>query len=97
MRLMRDGEGVFAMDADQKLPSHVRKLDERMLRSVLGNYGLSKSYLWALDKAQLLDRFCDSLGVTPNDSFQEVLKVSTLNDLIKLAKEKGEQLANLLL
>ena len=64
-RLMRDREGVFAVDAGQKLPSHVRKLDERTLRSVLGpgsletplsasclrHYGLSKSYLWALDKA----------------------------------------------
>ncbi|CAK9028886.1 Calcium-dependent protein kinase 2 (OsCDPK2) (OsCPK2) [Durusdinium trenchii] len=50
MRLMRDGEGVFAMDNGQKLPSHVKKLDERTLRSVLGHYGLSKSYLWALDK-----------------------------------------------
>lgn len=97
MRLMRDGEGVFAVDADQKLPSQVKKLDERTLRSVLGAYGLSKSYLWALDKAQLLQRFCDSLGVTLNDSLQEVLKLTTLSDLIKLAKEKGEQLANLLL
>lgn len=97
MRLMRDGEGVFAIDADQKLPSQVKKLDERTLRSVLGAYGLSKSYLWALEKAQLLQRFCDSLGVTQNDSLQEVLKLTTLSDLIKLAKEKGEQLANLLL
>lgn len=97
MRFMRDGEGVFAIDADQKLPSQVKKLDERTLRSVLGAYGLSKSYLWALDKAQLLQLFCDSLGVTQNDSLQEVLKLTTLSDLIKLAKEKGEQLANLLL
>lgn len=56
MRLMRDGEGVFAVDAAQKLPNYVRKLDERTLRSVLGHYGLSKSYLWALDKDALSHR-----------------------------------------
>ncbi|CAJ1400451.1 unnamed protein product [Effrenium voratum] len=97
MRTMRDGEGVFAVDFDQKLPQHVNKLDERTLRSVLGHYGLSKSYLWALDKGQLMQRFCDCMVVSPNDSFQDMLKISTLNDLVKLAKEKGEALANLLL
>lgn len=97
MRLMRDGEGVFAMDNGQKLPSHVKKLDERTLRSVLGHYGLSKSYLWALDKAQLMQRFCDCFGVAENSSLQDTLKVTTLNDLIKFAKEKGEELANLLM
>eukprot|EP00439_Symbiodinium_sp_Y106_P024605 s3765_g3.t1 len=45
--------GIFALDREQKVPNLVSKLDDRTLRSVLSQYGLSKSYLWALDRAQL--------------------------------------------
>lgn len=44
-----------------------------------------------------MQRFCDCFGVAENSSLQDTLKVTTLNDLIKFAKEKGEELANLLM
>ncbi|CAE7560576.1 CMD1 [Symbiodinium necroappetens] len=92
MRAMRDGEGIFALDREQKLPNLVSKLDDRTLRSVLSHYGLSKSYLWALDRAQLLQRFCDCFLIMTTDNPQDVLKVTTVSDLLQLAKEKGESL-----
>lgn len=92
MRVMRDGEGIFALDREQKLPNLVSKLDDRTLRSVLSHYGLSKSYLWALDRAQLLQRFCDCFLIMTTDNPQDVLKVTTVSDLLQLAKEKGESL-----
>eukprot|EP00933_Yihiella_yeosuensis_P006133 TRINITY_DN110788_c0_g1_i1.p1 TRINITY_DN110788_c0_g1~~TRINITY_DN110788_c0_g1_i1.p1 ORF type:complete len:1079 (+),score=223.03 TRINITY_DN110788_c0_g1_i1:92-3328(+) len=89
MRMLRDGNGIFAED-QHKLQTQARWLEDRILRTCLGYFHMSKSYLWSLDRDSLVYLFCESFQVEPSDNFHEKLQVRTLQELYALAKSCAE-------
>merc|ERR1712048_1490061 len=87
MRLIRDGEGFFS-DEPQKLESQAMFLDLRILRRVLEIFRISKAYLLSMSKMELVEMFCDYLGIGRQDNLNKVLGVSTVAELFDLAQRK---------
>lgn len=92
MQLMRDGEGIFAEDS-QKLPSRAKFFESGLLRRVLENFRLSKSYLNSLSKDELVDIFCQFFEVDSNANLNVEMNVNNIGDLFKIAKKKAEESA----
>lgn len=87
MRLMRDGEGLFAASS-QKLPAQVKFLDVRILRRTLEYFRYSKAHINLLDKSELIGAFCDSFGIAPIDNLRVKLAISTTEELYEAAKRR---------
>lgn len=90
MQLMRDGEGIFSEDS-QKLASRPKLLEASLLRRVLENVRLSKSYLNSLSKDELVDTFCNVFELDSSANLCLELSISSVGDLFKLAKKRGAQ------
>merc|ERR1712146_713045 len=88
MQLMRDGEGIFAEDS-QKLQSRARFFDAQLLRRVLENFRLSKSYLNSLSREELVGIFCNLFEVDQNANLNVELNINCVGDLFRVAKKKA--------
>mmetsp|Transcript_115679 Transcript_115679/g.247229 ORF Transcript_115679/g.247229 Transcript_115679/m.247229 type:complete len:939 (+) Transcript_115679:158-2974(+) len=86
LRLMRDGEGIFAEDS-QKLATQAKFLETRLLRRGLEYFRLSKVYINSQTREELIDLVCDFFKINPNDDIYEKLKVRNVSELLEAAKE----------
>eukprot|EP00440_Ansanella_granifera_P069688 gb/GFBE01075608.1/.p1 GENE.gb/GFBE01075608.1/~~gb/GFBE01075608.1/.p1 ORF type:complete len:959 (+),score=201.49 gb/GFBE01075608.1/:1-2877(+) len=91
MKMMRDSQGIFAVEEEMQFPRKAMFLEERLMRLLLGKFNFTSSYLRALDRASLLHIFCSSFGIREDEDFQAKLGVTTLEQFAQLAKDKGEE------
>jgi len=91
MKGMRDQDGLFS-DQTFQLPLRAKRLETRVIRMLLSHLNLSKSYLWSMDKTSLINLFYASFGITDEEpeGMAEALNVKSLDQLLQLAKQKGE-------
>jgi len=90
VRLLRDGEGLFAEDRSVGEPStpfsnRVKHMDVRTLRWALELAGLSKAYLIVLSAEKILPLFCSTFGVSPDDNLQDALQIHSMAELLTFA------------
>lgn len=88
MRFLRDKDGYFSEDP-QKLASRARFLETRVLRRLLEYFHLGKVYLVSLSKDELVETFCEYMGVNDNSDLHEMLGISTVRELYELARKKS--------
>mmetsp|Transcript_130084 Transcript_130084/g.277889 ORF Transcript_130084/g.277889 Transcript_130084/m.277889 type:complete len:1026 (+) Transcript_130084:91-3168(+) len=95
MRMLRDGEGIFGgqQDDSQSLPARVKMLETRILRRVLDNFGISKTYLTSLSFDELVELFCGFFDCNSNDNVQEKFGVNSLCELFEFAKVRAKEVA----
>jgi len=86
MKLLRDGEGIFAEDQQHRLAEQAIWLEDRVLRSALGHLNISKSFLYSVDRDKLIDLFCVSFVIKPKDLFQDKLNIRSTQELFAYAK-----------
>jgi len=91
MKAMRDEDGFFS-DQSSNLPFRAKRLESRIIRMLLSHLNLSKSYLWSMNKQSLIELFYVSFDLTDDEpeGMGETLGVKTLEELLQLAKSKGE-------
>jgi len=89
IRLLRDGEGIFAEDGSNTFSSRVKFLELRVTRRVLEYFGLSKAYISSLGKQDVIDLFCFFFEMQPNDNLHEKLGVKSVAELFDAAKAKA--------
>eukprot|EP00401_Gymnodinium_catenatum_P037341 CAMPEP_0117620850 /NCGR_PEP_ID=MMETSP0784-20121206/87338_1 /TAXON_ID=39447 /ORGANISM="" /LENGTH=702 /DNA_ID=CAMNT_0005424771 /DNA_START=17 /DNA_END=2125 /DNA_ORIENTATION=- len=80
MRLVRESDQHFT-EPPQKIEQFACNLDIRILRRTLERFRISKAYLLALSRNDLLAMFCDYLGVGRDDDLHKTLKVQTVAEL----------------
>eukprot|EP00927_Polykrikos_kofoidii_P025612 TRINITY_DN22982_c0_g1_i1.p1 TRINITY_DN22982_c0_g1~~TRINITY_DN22982_c0_g1_i1.p1 ORF type:complete len:868 (-),score=182.50 TRINITY_DN22982_c0_g1_i1:165-2768(-) len=88
MQLMRDGEGLFSEDS-QKLASRPKYLEASLLRRILENFRLTKSYLNSLSKDELVDTFCHLFELDPACNMCVELNITSVGELFKVARKRG--------
>ena len=86
MRLVRDGEGLFASDGE-KLAAQAKFLDPRTLRTVLEIFKLSKAYIMSLPKDDLVEAFCSCFNIQASDNLHKRLNVRTVAELCESARK----------
>eukprot|EP00928_Gymnodinium_smaydae_P031221 TRINITY_DN22985_c0_g1_i1.p1 TRINITY_DN22985_c0_g1~~TRINITY_DN22985_c0_g1_i1.p1 ORF type:complete len:1051 (+),score=255.24 TRINITY_DN22985_c0_g1_i1:389-3154(+) len=88
MQLLRDGEGVFGEET-QKLTTRAKFLETQLLRRLLENFRLTRMYLYSLTQPELVDLFCTQFDIDPNANLPQELGITSVGELLKLAKEKA--------
>jgi len=90
VKVLRDAEGIFADDGC-RLPSKLKFLDLRIIRCALVHFGCNKAYVSSLSMQDTQDRFCYYFGIYPNDNIHDRLRVSSVAELIELARRLGQK------
>lgn len=85
MQILKDGHGMFE-DGAHKVPAELCLLDDKTLRSLLGNLNFPSSYLWCLERRGLVGLASASLGILKDDNLYDKLGVRTHAELIQYAK-----------
>jgi len=90
MRIMRDKESLF--DDTKPFKKRPRQLDTHVLRRVLENLRMAKSYITVLNHEELVEIFCSYFNISPTSSLQEKLGVHSTQDLYELSARWDSQL-----
>lgn len=89
MKLIIDLQGPMAnAEESTKLAQKPKDLEMRVLRRVLEYFRLSKQYIQSLQREELVNIFCEYLGVKPDQNLQTALEVKTLGELFEVVQER---------
>jgi len=88
MKMIVDQQGPMGNQEEaQKLAQKPKDLDTRILRRVLEYFRLAKHYINALSQEDLVDLFCEYLGLKPDGDLHAALKVKTVGELYEVAEK----------
>jgi Ca2+-binding EF-hand superfamily protein len=93
MRIMRDGEGLFS-EQMLRLERHAEDLCLRVLRRSLETFRISKPFLLAMEKDDLVRMFCDYLEVDPTEDLHKSLNISTVKELYEACAVRNITMQN---